>query len=101
MLKTNPILEAVIVSLILTQCIFCSAIEFNRRTTGAAFSAYVKKFVKNSTTGTNEIPGWKTYSLEDIKTMLQVINTKFSKVATFGSGADNGNNFHSSYLNNS
>lgn len=58
---------------------------FDQKYTGVVYSAYVKRAEDGK-----EIPDWKTYSLNDIKTMLEVVATRFSNVATYGVGADNG-----------
>ncbi len=75
----------VTLSLILNSCEPTNvSIDFDRRKTGIAFSAYVKG-LENGV-----IPWWDTYSLENVKTMLEVISGKFSRVVTFGVGSNNG-----------
>ncbi|CAL8118435.1 unnamed protein product [Orchesella dallaii] len=61
-----------------------SCVEFDRELTGVAYSA----FVHRSENG-QPIPGWDTLTLQNIKTMLEVISTKFTRVATYGVGAKN------------
>lgn len=68
----------------------CIAVEFDRKTTGVVFSVYVKNVEGNAATGESVIPDWKSYSFDDVIRMMEVIHTRFSKVLTFGAGADNG-----------
>lgn len=57
---------------------------FNRNFTGVAFSAYVRNDFGDF------ITDWKLYSLQHVETMIEVISSRFSKIATFGAGAPDG-----------
>lgn len=81
-----PFLAFLIAFSLLSYCNSLESVDFDTRTTGVGFSVYVKRTPKNG----GAIPGWKTYSLADVKTMLEVISVKFSRITTFGVGADNG-----------
>ncbi|CAL8118441.1 unnamed protein product [Orchesella dallaii] len=60
-----------------------SCVDFNRERTGVVYSPFVYR---------NEdgfIPARDTYTTKNIKTMLEVISTKFSMISTDGVGAKN------------
>ncbi|CAL8118437.1 unnamed protein product [Orchesella dallaii] len=64
------------------QSIIC--VEFNREFTGVVYEAFVHRSENGQL-----IPSWETYTLQNLKTMLEVISTKFTRVATYGVGAKN------------
>jgi hypothetical protein len=57
-------------------------VVFNRSYLGVGIYPYVKNWE-----GEN-IGGWNSYAVNDIKIMLNLISTKFTKVLTFGMGVD-------------
>lgn len=88
MLERNKYLLAAFIIIVsfLNFCKSSESIDFDTSTTGVGFSVYVKRKPKDG----GAIPDWKTYSLSDVKTMLEVISGKFSRITTYGVGADNG-----------
>ncbi|XP_054163255.1 uncharacterized protein LOC128961070 [Oppia nitens] len=54
--------------------------NFNRDYVGVAFSPYTKHWVGKT------LPYWNSYSLQDIKDMLNVVNGRFRSIATYGMG---------------
>lgn len=67
-----------------------NGLEINRETTGVSFQAYVKRSEWDNKKGMNAIPDWKTYSQSDIKTMLRIVNRKFTRIVTGGAGGAKG-----------
>ncbi|CAG2118071.1 unnamed protein product [Medioppia subpectinata] len=62
--------------------------NFNRDYVGVAYSPYTKHWVGK------QLPYWNSYTLQDIKDMLNVVNSRFRSIATYGMGvaAYNANN---------
>ncbi|CAG2163011.1 unnamed protein product [Oppiella nova] len=82
-------IEAAIVQLL---CIVSATVSqnFNRDYVGVAYSPYTKHWVGQT------LPYWNSYTLEDIVDMLNVVNSRFRSIATYGMGVA-GYNVHNKW----
>lgn len=81
-IKYNVLICAV---LLITIVYNTQSYEFSRDYFGVSFSPYAKDFEGDKT------PPWNTYSMEDVRVMVKIVSTRFSKMATYSAGTSGKN----------
>lgn len=71
------------IALLIIPIVIIQGYEFSKDHFGVSFSPYAKNFE-----GDGRTPVWSSYSMEDVRTMIKVVSTRFSRIATYSAGAN-------------